>query len=97
MVNGHDKSGQIELAREFGLLPERNAISWSTMITSFAQVGMFLEALEVFNEMQVAGIRPNHAGIVGGLPSCGYLGALDQGRWIHVYVKRNWIESWALH
>ena len=60
-------------------------------------VGMCQKALEVFNEMQVAGIRPNHAGIVGGLSACGYLGALDQGRWIHVYVKRNWIESWALH
>lgn len=93
MVNGYAKSGQIELAREmFDLMPERNAVSWSTMITTFAQVGMFQEALEVFNEMQVAGVRPNHAGIVGVLSACGFLGALDQGRWIHAYVKRNGFE-----
>lgn len=93
MVNGYAKAGEIGLARElFGLMPERNAVSWSTMITTFAQVGMFQDALEVFNEMQVAGIRPNHAGIVGGLSACGFLGALDQGRWIHTYVKRSGIE-----
>ena len=71
MVNGHANSGQIELARVFGLMPERNVVSWSTMITTFAQVGMFQKVSDVFNEMQVAGIR--------------------------VYVKRNWMESWAPH
>ncbi|KAF9587605.1 hypothetical protein IFM89_004437 [Coptis chinensis] len=89
MVNGYVKDGQIEEAKIlFDEMPERNAVSWSAMITGYVQVGMFKEALEHFNEMQLAGLRPNHAGIVGALSACGFLGALDQGRWIHGYVDR---------
>ncbi|KAJ8649942.1 hypothetical protein MRB53_002965 [Persea americana] len=93
MINGYAKAGQIHAARSlFDQMPERNVVSWSAMITNYAQVGMFKEALELFNEMQLAGLRPNHAGIVGALSACAFLGALDQGRWIHVYVDRNGME-----
>ncbi|XP_058090393.1 pentatricopeptide repeat-containing protein At5g66520-like [Magnolia sinica] len=93
MLNGYAKLGQVGTARQlFDQMPERNAVSWSAMITSYAQVGMFKEALELFNEMQLAGCQPNHAGIVGVLSACAFLGALDQGRWIHAYVDRNRVE-----
>ncbi|PIA37743.1 hypothetical protein AQUCO_03000343v1 [Aquilegia coerulea] len=93
LVNGYVKNGQIEVAKHlFDQMPERNSVSWSAMITGYAQVGMFREALELFNEMQLGGFRPNHAGIVGALSACGFLGALDQGRWIHAYLDRNRIE-----
>ncbi|GLU21910.1 hypothetical protein SLE2022_380220 [Rubroshorea leprosula] len=43
--------------------------------------------------MQVSGFRPNHnAAIVGALTACAFVGALDQGRWIHAYVDRNGME-----
>ncbi|KAH7669257.1 TPR-like protein [Dioscorea alata] len=90
MVHGYAKSGRIDVARElFDRMPERNEVSWSSMITAYSQIGMFKEALEVFNEMQLASVKPNQAGIVGALSACGFLGALDQGKWIHVYVERN--------
>ncbi|XP_042500343.1 pentatricopeptide repeat-containing protein At5g66520-like [Macadamia integrifolia] len=93
MINGYAKSGELEVARRlFNEMPERNAVSWSSLISGYAQVGMFREALELFNEMQLAGIQPNHAGIVGALLACAFLGALDQGRWIHAYVNRNGME-----
>lgn len=90
MINGYAKLGQMDVARNlFDEMPERNVVSWSAMITNCAQVGMFKEALGLFNEMQLVGLRPNHAGIVGALSACAFLGALDQGKWIHVYVDRN--------
>ncbi|KAJ4960122.1 hypothetical protein NE237_020032 [Protea cynaroides] len=93
MINGYAKSGELEIARRlFNEMPERNAVSWSALITGYAQVGMFREALELFNEMQLAGFQPNHAGIVGALLACAFLGALDQGRWIHAYVNRSGME-----
>ncbi|XP_004295922.1 PREDICTED: pentatricopeptide repeat-containing protein At5g66520-like [Fragaria vesca subsp. vesca] len=89
LVNGYVKCGQIVTARHlFDEMPEKNAVSWSTMINGFVHLGMFREALEVFADMQAAGVSPNRAGIVGALTACGYVGALDQGRWIHAYVKR---------
>ncbi|KAL5727084.1 hypothetical protein ACHQM5_000316 [Ranunculus cassubicifolius] len=90
MVNGYMKNGEIEVAKKlFDEMPERNAVSWGAMITGYVQGGMFKEALEIFNDMQVGGVRPNQASIVGALSACGFLGTLDQGRWIHAYVDRN--------
>ncbi|KAK9285832.1 hypothetical protein L1049_025033 [Liquidambar formosana] len=90
VINGYTKSGQVAIARQlFDQMPEKNAVSWSAMITGYVQIGSFKEALELFNDMQLAGFQPNHAGIVGALTACAFLGALDQGRWIHAYVDRN--------
>ncbi|KAL5745340.1 hypothetical protein ACOSP7_026486 [Xanthoceras sorbifolium] len=93
LINGYLKSGQVVIARQlFDQMPEKNVVSWSTMITGYVQVGMFEEALELFNGMQICGFRPNQAGIIGALTACAFLGALDQGRWIHAYVDRNKME-----
>ncbi|GFS33812.1 tetratricopeptide repeat (TPR)-like superfamily protein [Actinidia rufa] len=90
VMNGYVKSGQVGVARElFDEMPEKNEVSWSAMITGYAQVGLFKEALELFNDMQLARVQPNHAGIVGALSACAFLGALDQGRWIHAYINKH--------
>ncbi|CAM8909193.1 unnamed protein product [Rhodiola kirilowii] len=90
LINGYVKSEQIGAARElFDEMPMKNAVSWSAMINGYVHVGMFKEALELFNEMQVSGCRPNPAGVVGAVTACTFLGALDQGRWIHSYVDKN--------
>ena len=90
LINGYAKSGQVLVARElFDQMPEKNTVSWSAMINGNCQVGFFREALEVFSDMQASGFAPNHAGIVGALTACAFLGALDQGKWIHAYVNRS--------
>ncbi|KAI4299689.1 hypothetical protein L6164_033123 [Bauhinia variegata] len=93
LINGYAKLGQVVVARElFDQMPGKNSVSWSAMITGYAQVGLFKEALELFKDMLASGYRPNHAGIVSALTACAFLGALDQGRWIHAYVDRNRME-----
>ncbi|KAK8618653.1 hypothetical protein V6N13_132638 [Hibiscus sabdariffa] len=57
----------------FDQMLERNAVSWSSMISVYVHMGMFREALELFNDMQLCGFRPNHAGIVGALAACAFL------------------------
>ena len=90
MVHGYVTSARINEARDlFDEMPQRNAVSWSAMITGYVQADMFREALSLFSEMQRSGMRPNHAGVVGALTACAFLGALHQGRWIHAYVDRN--------
>ncbi|KAK9950630.1 hypothetical protein M0R45_006110 [Rubus argutus] len=61
------------------------------MINGYVQLRLFREALEIFAAMQTAGFLPNHAGIVGDLTVCGFVGALDQGRWMHAYVNKKGI------
>ncbi|KAJ4706818.1 Pentatricopeptide repeat protein [Melia azedarach] len=93
LINGYVKSGEVLIARHlFDQMPVKNVVSWSAMITGYVQIELFEGALELFNNMQSSGFRPNHAGIVGALTACAFLGALDQGRWIHAYVDRNGME-----
>ncbi|XP_024992045.1 pentatricopeptide repeat-containing protein At5g66520-like [Cynara cardunculus var. scolymus] len=93
VINGYVKSGKVDVARElFDEMPKKNNVSWSVMINGYVQVGLFKEALDLFNDMLHRGFQPNHSSIVVVLSACGFLGALDQGRWIHAYVdKKNMI------
>ncbi|CAN6481859.1 unnamed protein product [Victoria cruziana] len=93
IVNGYAKSGRIETARAlFDEMPEKNAVSWSAMIASYAQLGFANEAIEIFREMQLAGLRPNYAAILSVLCACAQVGALEQGKWIHCYVRKQGME-----
>ncbi|KAM2076685.1 hypothetical protein ACFX1T_039395 [Malus domestica] len=94
LINGYMKSGQVEVARElFDEMPNKNAVLWNAMINGYVQVGLFSEGLELFVDMQVYRVLPNHAGIVGALTACAFLGALDQGRWMHAYVSPNGVKK----
>ncbi|XP_037493961.1 pentatricopeptide repeat-containing protein At5g66520-like [Jatropha curcas] len=93
LINGFLKSGQVMVACGlFDKMPEKNSVSWSAMITGYVRVGLFKEALALFNAMQISGFRPNHAGIVGAITACAFLGDLYEGRWIHAYITKNRIE-----
>eukprot|EP01018_Ginkgo_biloba_P036301 Gb_23551 [translate_table: standard] len=60
LVDMYAKCGSLEDARDvFDKMPERNVVSWTTMIASYAQNGHGVEALKLFSQMQLAGIQPN--------------------------------------
>lgn len=56
------------------------------MLSAHVGAGGFADAIEVFDEMLRARVRPNRAAVVGALAACGALGALEQGRWLHALV-----------
>lgn len=90
MISGFAKCGMIEEARKlFNEMDKRDEISWSAIIDGYIKGGYYKEALEVFNEMQREDIRPRKFILSSVLAACANVGALDQGRWIHTYVKRN--------
>ncbi|KAG6646759.1 pentatricopeptide repeat-containing protein At5g66520-like [Carya illinoinensis] len=90
MISGFAKCGMNEEARKlFNEMDKRDEISWSAIIDGYIKGGYYKEALEVFNEMQREDIRPRKFILSSVLAACANVGALDQGRWIHAYVKRN--------
>ncbi|KAF2307310.1 hypothetical protein GH714_026245 [Hevea brasiliensis] len=90
MVSGLAKCGMVKEARElFDDMSEKDEISWSAMIDGYIKGGYYKEALEVFNVMQIEEIRPRKFVLSSVLAACANVGALDQGRWIHAYVKKN--------
>lgn len=97
MVSGLSRLGMIEEARRtFDLMQERDEISWSAMIDGYIRGGCFREALEVFNEMQRKNFQPRKFMLSSVLAACANLGALQQGKWIHNYMKRNSIRLDAI-
>ncbi|KDP31652.1 hypothetical protein JCGZ_14968 [Jatropha curcas] len=93
MIHGYMKCNDTETAYElFQDMPTRNAISYTAMISGYVQAGLHQEALKVFQEMQSAGIKPDRVELASVLSACAHLGALDQGRWIHAYIKKNEIQ-----
>ncbi|XP_057850517.2 pentatricopeptide repeat-containing protein At3g24000, mitochondrial-like [Cryptomeria japonica] len=84
LVDMYAKCGSIDKARElFNSMPQRNVVSWTAMIAGYAQNGFVEKALKTFQQMQLAGVKPDSTTFVSILPACAKMGALEQGMDIH--------------
>ncbi|CAJ2638270.1 unnamed protein product [Trifolium pratense] len=66
-----------------------NNVNYHSYSNSFDDANFSFEALYLFNDMQVAQIRPNEVTFVALIRACSNLGALSQGFWVHCFVLRN--------
>jgi pentatricopeptide repeat protein len=73
-------------------MSERDVVSWNAMIAGYAQNGQDSEALALFRQMQMSGVKLNSVTIVSVLPACTHLAALQQVKSIHDYIIRTGIE-----
>lgn len=90
MIDGYVRVGDLMSARElFDKMTQRSVISWNVMISGYAQNGYFKDAIEMFHLMQIGEVRPNYVTLVSVLPAISRLGALELGKWVHLYAERN--------
>nr|XP_027080162.1 pentatricopeptide repeat-containing protein At3g29230-like [Coffea arabica]XP_027080163.1 pentatricopeptide repeat-containing protein At3g29230-like [Coffea arabica] len=89
MIDGYARSGNKDGARMlFDQMDCRNMVSWTSMLALYVRLKDYSECLRLFDEMMVEGdVQPNEAILVSVLISCGHLGRLDRGQWIHSYIK----------
>ncbi|KAE8637264.1 hypothetical protein CSA_017680 [Cucumis sativus] len=74
----------------FNKMPVRNVISWTALISGYAQNGKYAKALEMFIGLEnEKGTKPNEVSIASVLPACSQLGALDIGKRIEAYARNN--------
>eukprot|EP01018_Ginkgo_biloba_P007732 Gb_21237 [translate_table: standard] len=94
IVDMYAKCGSIEKARElFDKMPQRNAVSWNTMIAGYAQNGQSVEALRLFRWMQLAVVKPDLKTFASVLQACANLAALEQGMEIHEDIITSGFDS----
>ncbi|KAI9089007.1 hypothetical protein K1719_029286 [Acacia pycnantha] len=93
MLTCFAKHGQIQEARLlFEEMEEKDVVCWNVMIDGYAQHGFPRESLLLFRQMLAAKAKPNEITVLSVLSSCGQLGSLESGRWLHSYIENNNIQ-----
>ncbi|KAM3318970.1 pentatricopeptide repeat-containing protein like [Capsicum chacoense] len=97
LVCGYANNGEMYQASEvFYKMPVRNDVSWAVIVSGFSGNGKYMEVLLCLNDMFCSiedKVTPNEAVLVCALSACANLGALEQGNWIHAYIKRTGIHE----
>jgi pentatricopeptide repeat protein len=80
LVDMYAKCGEIASARNvFDCLRMRSVVSWSAMISAYANHGASEEALKLFSLMKNEGVRPNSFTFTAVLVACGHSGLVEEG------------------
>ncbi|XP_011032628.1 PREDICTED: pentatricopeptide repeat-containing protein At3g63370 [Populus euphratica] len=94
LVAMHVRFGKMSYAaRVFDKLDEKDNITWNSMIAGFTQNGLYNEALQFFCGLQDANLKPDEVSLISILAASGRLGYLLNGKEIHAYAMKNWLDS----
>lgn len=90
LLNVYASCGDMGLCmRVFDEMPHRDVVSWTVLITGYRSAERYDDALIAFEQMQYAGVVPNHVTMVNALSACADFGALEMGVWIHEFIRRS--------
>lgn len=91
LVSMYNKCGSINKAsKAFLEMPSRTLILWTSMITGFARHGLSQQALQLFEDMRLAGIRPNQVTFVGVLSACSHAGLVDEALYYFEVMQKQY-------
>ncbi|KAH9317117.1 hypothetical protein KI387_018886, partial [Taxus chinensis] len=94
LVDVYVKSGGLFHARQvFDEMPEKDVVTWTSMITGYAQNENGDEALEVFYDMCQSGARPNNFTFASALTACAGQGAMEEGQAVHASCIKTGVTS----
>ncbi|XP_004308661.1 PREDICTED: pentatricopeptide repeat-containing protein At2g33680-like [Fragaria vesca subsp. vesca] len=87
LVTMYSKCGSLDDAlRTFEMCGDKNSITWSAMISGFAQSGDSQKGLDLFSDMHFSGVMPTEFAFGGVISACSDIGALEQGQQVHGYM-----------
>eukprot|EP01018_Ginkgo_biloba_P002684 Gb_08253 [translate_table: standard] len=90
LVSMYAKCGSIEDSHKvFTKMSEQDVVLWSAMIAGYALHGHGKEALELFEQMQQAGLKPNDITFVSILSACSHGGLEKEGHHYFDSMTRN--------
>ncbi|KAK1316337.1 Pentatricopeptide repeat-containing protein [Acorus calamus] len=97
LLNMYAKFGEVEEARRiFDGIPEKDVVAWNAMIGGYSQNQRPADAVELFRLMQREcgdGVKADEQTMVSLVSSCGQLGVLSLGEWVHAFIEKNDIKS----
>ncbi|XP_031497232.1 pentatricopeptide repeat-containing protein At3g12770-like [Nymphaea colorata] len=94
LITMYSKCGWVDHARSlFDKLQDRTIVSWTSIISGYAQNGHPVEALQIFRKMQCSKMEPDCIALVSILRAYTDVEGLQQGKSIHGYVIKGGFES----
>ncbi|KAK1429197.1 hypothetical protein QVD17_11402 [Tagetes erecta] len=89
LIDMYTKTEGVWIAEKvFDEMPDRNVVSWTSMLTGYSLTGLHDRAVELFLQMQVEGVKPNpftFATVLGVLADSG---AVVKGMQVHTMVVK---------
>ncbi|KAH7439870.1 hypothetical protein KP509_04G079600 [Ceratopteris richardii] len=94
LIDLYAKFGNTEMAKwVFDRLPNKNVVTWSTLIAGYVQNGLEHEAFDLFKQMKQVGVEPNQVTFLGIMEACASMAAVAHGKMIQAIIVENGLES----
>ncbi|XP_031256937.1 pentatricopeptide repeat-containing protein At2g22410, mitochondrial [Pistacia vera] len=82
--------GELGLARKvFDKGCVRDLVSWNSLINGYVRSGFSREAIRLFREMELEGVKPDEVTMIGVVSSCAQLEDLTLGKEFHKYIEES--------
>jgi pentatricopeptide repeat protein len=89
VLDMYAKCGRLQDARViFNRIPYWDLVSWNAMIAGYDKHGYGKEGLQLFEQLQEVGMKPNQVTFASVLSICASLALLEQGKQIHACVMK---------
>ncbi|CAN6570058.1 unnamed protein product [Malus baccata var. baccata] len=79
----------VDVFKVFDTMPERNVVSWNSLIASFARRDQVFQSLDCFRRMQGQGMGFSWVTLTTILPVCARMTALHFGKEIHAQIVKS--------
>ncbi|CAM8985854.1 unnamed protein product [Rhodiola kirilowii] len=94
LIDMYSKCGDlISASRVFDKMSSKNAVSWTSMMAGFTRAGLSDKAISLFRQMETEGPKPDVYTITSVLHACSLYGSLENGQYLHEYVRKNGFDS----
>ncbi|XP_031492988.1 putative pentatricopeptide repeat-containing protein At3g47840 [Nymphaea colorata] len=89
LINMYSKCGSMQDASQvFCKNKVKDIISWTAMIVGYAEHGYSKDAIDLFEQMPLVGLKPDSVTFIGVLMACSHAGLLDQGFSYFYFMKK---------
>ncbi|KAF8709966.1 hypothetical protein HU200_029686 [Digitaria exilis] len=80
LIDMYGKCGNLDLAlRVFESMPDKNEVSWNSIIAAYGAHGIFKESMSLLHRMQEEGFKPDHVTFLALISACAHAGQVEEG------------------